>query len=258
MRPLRGVMPFFVIVFASTWLFQLPFLLAQRLAPLVVVGFFGPVLIAVLLSLLEGGREGLRALFRPLRIWRVGMLWYVVALGLPGAILVVGMALYRLLGGSDASPWLYPPASAQTVAALLVIPFTEQIAWRGFAYPRVEERLGPLAASVVVGLAWAIFHVQKHAFLDGGVGLALTPVMILFMTAGTVVYTWIYRRTRGSLLLVVVANMGAYLNNSIQALPADTTPFIVHAAGYALVACGLVVFDREAWRGNRAGVPQVA
>jgi uncharacterized protein len=239
-------LPFLVIVFASTWLFQLPFLVAHRFAPLVVVGYFGPLIIAVLLSLREGGPRGLRALFRPLGIWRVNAGWYLIALGLPGAILLVATALYRPFGGPG-GPWLHPPTDVQHVAAMLVIPFTEQIAWRGFAYPRLEQRFGPLVASVILGAAWALFHIQKHALLDGGVGLVLTPVLVLFMTAGTVVYTWIYRRTGGSLLLVVVANMGAYLNNSMQALPEDATPLVLHTAGYCVVALALVSFDRAAW-----------
>jgi membrane protease YdiL (CAAX protease family) len=237
MRPIRGVMPFFVLVFASTWFFQLPFLLTQRFAQLVVVGFFGPAIVAVLLSLIEGGSDGLRSLLRPLRIWRVGIVWYAIAISHAGVI-GAAMTAYRVLGESR---WLYPPASAQDIAAMLVIPFTEQIAWRGFAYPRLERRYGPLAASVIVGIAWALFHVQKQAFLGGGVGLRLVPIMVAFMTSGTVVYTWIYRRTGGSLLLVVVANMGAYLNNSLKALPDDATPFVLQTVGYALVAIAVAL-----------------
>jgi hypothetical protein len=67
------------------------------------------------------------------------------------------------------------------------------------------------------------------------------------MTAGTVVFTWFYRRT-GSMLVVVVANAGVYLDNSTQALPANSAPIAVHALGYCSAALALVLIDRAVWR----------
>src|SRR5688572_23310251 len=44
----------------------------------------------------EAGGAGVRALFRRIRIWRVGAGWYLVALGLFPAIYVAGTAVYTL------------------------------------------------------------------------------------------------------------------------------------------------------------------
>jgi hypothetical protein len=52
------------------------------------------------------------------------------------------------------------------------------------------------------------------------------------------------------MLLVVVANAGVYLNNSTQALPANTAPLAVHALGYCAVALALVLVDGSVWRTN--------
>jgi len=52
------------------------------------------------------------------------------------------------------------------------------------------------------------------------------------------------------MLLVVVANAGAYLDNSTTALPANATPLAIHALGYAIVALALVVFDGAALRSS--------
>jgi hypothetical protein len=124
------------------------------------------------------------------------------------------------------------------MAAMIVIPFTEQIPWRGFAYPPLERRFGPFAASLIVGVAWALFHVQKQSLL-GGLRVDVALWTALLMTAGTVVYTWFYRRT-GSMLLVVVANAGIYLDNPVQALPASVIPLAVLALGYTVLAFALV------------------
>ena len=246
---------FLALVFGTTWLFQLPWLLAERgvladpadrFMPLVVLGFFAPCLIALVLAAREG-RPGMHALWRPLAHVRVHPGYYLLALTLPPAIFLVARAFAAAVSGSDLGPWIYPPAAPQQLAALLVIPFTEQLPWRGYLYPRLERARGPLLASSITGFAWGLFHVQKHAFLDSQASLALAALTIAFMTSGTFVFTWFYRRSRGSLLLVVVAHMGAYLNNPTAALP-NLVPLAIHTSGYCVVALGLVVFDREVWR----------
>lgn len=242
-------MRFLVIVFATTWLFQAPALLAEhgqeRFGGLVVLGFFAPLLIALGLSLKDGKRAW-RALFAPLGRWRVPLAFYLIALALPCTIFVVSRAAAAAVGGDDLGPWFYPPREAQHFAAMLLIPFTEQIPWRGYLYPRLESKLGPLHASLVTGLAWGLFHVQKHTFIDPNASWPLAALTITFMTAGTLVFSWIYRRTGGSLLLVVIANMGAYLNNPSWALP-SLTPLAIYTLGYCVCAAALVTLDRETW-----------
>jgi membrane protease YdiL (CAAX protease family) len=240
---------FFVLVFGSTWLFQLPYLLAQRgvvhvdpnqLMPFVVLGFFGPLFIALLLS-----RGQVRSLLAPLVIARVSPWWYALALGLPCAIFMAARALLAPFA-DNLGPWLYPPLQAQQLAAMLVIPFTEQIPWRGYVYPRLERSHGPVLASLLTGAAWAAFHVQKHAFIDPNASLASAALTIAYMTSGTVVFSWVYLRTRGSMLLVVVTMMGNYLNNPTQALP-NLVPLAIHTLGFCAVALALVLFDRKVW-----------
>jgi hypothetical protein len=139
LRTSRGIGLFLLLVFGSTWLFQLPALLAERgviagpperFMPLVVLGFFGPLFVALLLSTRDAGARGARALFASLAIGQVGLAWYLLALALPGAIFIMARAVLAPFG-SELGPWLYPPSQSQQLAALLIIPFTEQIPWRG-------------------------------------------------------------------------------------------------------------------------------
>jgi membrane protease YdiL (CAAX protease family) len=264
-RNRRALVTFFAVVFGATWLLQLPAILVQRgylagpidrYVPLVVLGYFVPAIAALVLSRRALGGRGVRALLQQFGARRLAPGWYLLAFTHAAAILIAGMSLARLLGGPHVGSPFYPPTAAQ-IAAMVVIPFTEQIPWRGFAYPPIERRLGPLGASLVVGAAWALFHLQKQSLLGPGLAVDVALWMLLLMTAGTVVFTWFYRRT-GSMLLVVVANAGIYLNNSTQALPANATPLAVHALGYCAVALALILIDRAAWRASMpsaAGLP---
>jgi membrane protease YdiL (CAAX protease family) len=244
-----------VAALAITGGLQLPAFLAQRgiipgpmeryFIPM-GLGAFGPLLAAVLVARRGAGRAGVRALFRPLRTWRVGLRWYLVALGIFGGIYVAGTAVYLALGGTGAGPWIYPPDNAERIAALLVFPVGEEIGWRGFALPRLQERHGALAASLMLGVAWAFWHTLM--FLLAGLSPIMFAISIGNIVAGSVIFSWIYNHTRGSLLLAILAHVGTHLNNPAHALPGALTPFVIFTVGVCAVACALVLLDRAAWR----------
>jgi uncharacterized protein len=242
---------YFMLAFAITWGLQLPALLAHEgiiegppdhYMALVGLGGFGPMIAAMIAARTEG--TGLKALFRPLGIWRIAARWYVAALVLPGAIFVLGATAWNTLG--HAEPLLYPPGNAAFIAAAIVFPFGEEIGWRGFALPRLVTTRGPLAASVIIGVLWTFWHVPMLTLQ--GVRPLLYVVFVPLMVGGSVLFTWIYRHTRGSLLLAVLTHVGVHLSNPGHAMPARYTPIVIHSVAYVVLAIGLVAVDRAAWR----------
>jgi membrane protease YdiL (CAAX protease family) len=91
--------------------------------------------------------------------------------------------------------------------ALLIIPlvvlvpaFTEELAWRGYALPRLLTSMTPLAASIVLAVPWVAIHLVL--FLPGQwyADLALWP-MVVSIASYSVLLTWIYVGTGGSVLM---------------------------------------------------------
>jgi membrane protease YdiL (CAAX protease family) len=245
-----AVVAFFALAFAITWGLQLPAVLAMRglvagerqgYMALVGLGGFGPMIAAMIVARFDGG---VGALLRPLGLWRVGTRWVVAALALPGGIFLVAAAAYNLLGHRE--PLLYPPNHAAFVAALVVFSIGEEIGWRGFALPRLRERWGPLVASGIIGVLWAAWHIPMLTLQ--GVSPILYVAFVPYMLGGSVLFTWIYQHTRGSLLLAVLAHAGVHLNNPGHALPGRATPIVIHAVAYVVLAVVLVMGDRRAWR----------
>lgn len=246
--PRSSTAPFFALAFLFTWALQLPGVFARwgwlpgdadGYLPFAMLGIFGPLAAAAWLTHRESGRDGLRALFGRLLLWRVPPRFYVAALVLPGALLSLGLWAMNLAGRSG--PAHYLPGVPQLIAGI-VISIGEEVGWRGYALPRLSARYGAFGASGILGVLWAIWHIPM--FLAVGIPMTLAPVMLLFFVGGSLYFTWIHQRTGGSLLLVVLAHLGAHLNNSNAALPADTLPLLIHTVVYA--GLGLALMRTEA------------
>jgi membrane protease YdiL (CAAX protease family) len=253
MTSARGMFSFFLCTFAITGLLQLPALLAlfgvldgppERFMALGALGAFGPLFAALLIARFEPGGPGVRALFRQFRVRGVGMGWFLLALFLPGALLVAGMAVYSLFAG-DVGPWIYPPSGGR-IAVLFLLPVSEEIGWRGFALPRLQARYGALGASLILGVLWAVWHIPM--LLLQGNPVATLPLLLLLFLPGSVVFSWLYNKTAAGLSMVAIAHVGVHLNNSHIPLPGNLAPVMVHTVAYFVAAVVLVVADRKTWR----------
>jgi membrane protease YdiL (CAAX protease family) len=240
-----------LLSFAITWGLQLPAVMAlwawpnsrELYLPLAGLGIFGPLLAATILTLREGGFPALKGLYAPLLHWRVPVAWYLVALVVPAALLSLILLLLKQAGREG--PVGYFPGLGGVLVGL-IISIAEEVGWRGYALPRLQERWGSFAASGVLGVVWYLWHLPM--FLGLGVPLDLVLVMLLHLTGASLLMTWIYNGTRHSLLLMVLAHLSAQLNNSHRALPDDVTPLVAHAIVYA--SLGLLVM-RGSFRSGR-------
>ncbi|HEY0462646.1 MAG TPA: CPBP family intramembrane glutamic endopeptidase [Polyangiaceae bacterium] len=243
---------FFLLTFGITWALQVPGVLAQRgllpggpqvYLPLAALGAFGPLLSATFLSFREGGSAAVKRLYAPLLRFRVHLGWYVAALALPGALLSGVLWLLNLAGRHG--PIGYFPAANALIFGL-VMSVVEEVGWRGYALPRLQARQGAFAAAAIVGVLWYLWHIPM--FLGLGVAMNLVLVMLLYFIGGSLFLSWIYNGTNGSLLLAVCAHLGAHLNNSHRALPAELLPLLAHAIVYG--GLGLFVMRRSLPKGR--------
>jgi membrane protease YdiL (CAAX protease family) len=56
--------------------------------------------------------------------------------------------------------WLFP------LVIVVGGPLFEEIGWRGFALPRLEQQWGPLGGTVILGLLWAAWHYPQYLMAD--------------------------------------------------------------------------------------------
>jgi len=128
---------YFFLAYAFAWAFT-PLIAISPVYGLPAL--FAPALAAIIVFWATGGRTQVSLLLRKLRIWRVNLVWYLVALGLPFLISFVASAPASLFN-ANASFELAPLTPLSIVVFVLVM--GEELAWRGFAQPLLEKRYSP-------------------------------------------------------------------------------------------------------------------
>lgn len=212
-------------------------------APLLAFGIITPSLVALALTARADGRAGVLALLRPILAWRVGARWYLFALGYVAAVKLVVALVHRVAIGE------WPPFG--NTAWFIILPAIvvstwaqagEEIGWRGYALPRLAACIGLARASIVLGAIWACWHLPVF-FIPGSDNHGQSfPVYVLGVTALSVALAWLFWRTGGSLLLVMLMHAAVNNTNNIvpSSVPGATNPLTLSASAVAWLTVALL------------------
>ena len=123
-----------------------------------------PALMAIFLLAMTEGRHGVARLLTKLGQWRIGLKWYVVALGVPLALHVIIAVAARLLGWIPALRLNDRPLSLILVIAVFVLlaSVTEELGWRGYVLPRLLARRSALVSALLIGIPWGLLHAPLY------------------------------------------------------------------------------------------------
>lgn len=219
---------------------------------LTLVGFtLGSVLpVAFVLGCAYARNPGVRAYLCSLTRFRGGWSWALLALVFSPLLMLLSMAISHLLGRE---PFSFPrlPVSGLVLVVVIIIKFlyqwfffnatSEEAGWRGFVQNRLQSKISPLAALLIMGLFWPIWHF----FLWQAEGSPVTSPQwwgqqYLALIPATVFITWFYNRSRGSILVAGVAHASA--NTAFAFLQNLDLP--IFTASVWVVAIVMILVDR--------------
>jgi membrane protease YdiL (CAAX protease family) len=252
---------FFLLAFGITWIVWVP---QAAGVPVGVVGqawTWAPAIAALLAAALTGGRDAVRELGARLVRWRVGWQWYLVVILGPAAFSLAVAGVYALLGGSWSAAT--PPALREgplmllplfLVILILTDGLGEELAWRGFALPRLLSRHNALVASLILGVIWALWHLPL--VWTEGASMYQQPLwlFLLDIPAKSVLFTWVFLHTRGSVLLAMLFHGATNLFAVSPTLTGNgdlTLPLLAAGAKWVLVVVVIVVAGRSLVRDPR-------
>ena len=192
--------------------------LAALAEGLLLLGTFAPGLLAAAFTHRFEGKAGTRRLLERIFYWQVGAKWYVFAAFFFAAVKLTVAVAHRVFAGEwpkfGDEAW-YVMAGAVMISTW--VQAGEEVGWRGYALPRLTDRFGLGRASIVLGVIWAIWHLPLFFIPGMSVYGQSFPLYLLQVIAISVTMAWLYWRTGGSLLLVMLLH--AAINNTKDIVP---------------------------------------
>jgi len=231
------IVTFFVLSYAISWAFL----------PVEAVRFLpsGPLFAALIVIPIAYGWPGLRELGSRMIRWRVRWYWYAAAFGLPIGVHLATVGINVAGGAGVPSLTLASLTTFLMAFAVRMVnpadgPLGEHPGWNGVALPGLQVDRSPLQAAAILAPLVAGWHLPVFFLEEGGFRASVFVVGMVTTMAVTFWYTWLFNRTGGSILLVVIAHN---VEGSIQFASGW-----IYMGVWLAVAAGLVVFDRRSWR----------
>lgn len=250
---MKKLVTFFVLAYIISWVTWMPLWLpAFGIANLPTIPFnhaiggFGPMIAAFIATYAERKTEGLQsmleAMFSPKAI-----LYIAIALLSPFLILwLAGVADYLIAGNSF--DWKgftksreFPDFSSSTflIYNLVFFGFGEEVGWRGYALPKLQQRYKPIQAAFVLTVFWVIWHWPLFLYRPGYTEMGIDGIVgwLFSMLTGGVLLSWLFNASGGSILVVAIFH--ATIDIAFTADMANAN--IVNYAGAAITIWGIAM-----------------
>ena len=235
---------YFLLAYAGTWIVTVPFALSATGVGFLPFGipngsvifvsaawvFLGPTLAAFIMTGATEGRAGIRRLLHRYALWRVGLRWYLfVLIGIP-VILVLSVIV---LPGALASFQGLAPLDPLPLLGIFVYifflggPLSEEPGWRGFALPRLQSLHGPLVGSLILGIFWGLWHLPLFWTPWNTLTTFNVVVFVLATICLSIIYTWVFNHTKGSLLIVILLHASFNMTAAGIVAPLFPAPIVL-------------------------------
>lgn len=207
--------PFLVATFFITWVIGIPIIILlqivedalklpdQSLSNLIPE--YGPTIGGLFVIGYYLGKPQLIAFIKRALEWRVSPVYYLFAFLFP-YVLHAHLFLFaeqEIIFQSFNSSILLSIVLAFLNYFLLGGGMGEEFGWRGVMLPDLIKRCNPLVTSLIIGFFWWLWHLPAFAFGDQGKQEPLLP-FTLFVFAVAVVMTWLFYRTKKSVLIAAI------------------------------------------------------
>jgi len=252
----HSLISFFIMAYAFSWIIAIPYVLSLwgilkgNYLPLYIFRTAGPTMAAIIMIGISEGKTGLRLLRQRLQDRRHSWQWYLaILMGIP-ALMLVGIIVQRgtLTSVQGVTARILVSYAVNFVLVFFGVALPEEIGWRGFAFPRMQPRYGPLGSTLLLGVLWVFWHLlyfltPSHG---GGPGTSFTSYLtnlgyfFLMVMAIAIIMTWIFNHTRGS---IFIANL---VHASIDTPQLVWIPLFFSVNEAQLNLAGLIAFGAPA------------
>jgi uncharacterized protein len=241
---------FFFIAFLVAWLL---FITASLLSAngqlsalsrlLIFMGAISPGVVAISLTAITKGGEGVKILISKISFKDTTVMWYIFAITfyafIKGLAALIFFLLYNSWPQFGTTPWY---VMLFAIAVSMWAQAGEEIGWRGYALPLMSKKIGLTMASILLGIIWATWHLPLFYIAGADTFNQSFPLYALQVTGLSVIMAWLFWRVNGNLLPLMVFH--AAINNTKDIVPsaskASASPFTLNASPIAWITLALI------------------
>lgn len=196
--------------FVWTFLISLPIYIIVALIPQEMAMMIGPILLvpapitaALILTLKENQWDGAKSLLKRSLDYKsiTRKIWFLPILLLMPVIFALASGAMILMG--EPLPASMFPAVAAPVAfiAFFFMALFEEVGWMGYVFDSMQDRWNALAASIVLGILWAAWHLPLYIHLAPPLWIAM---QLISLVAIRTLIVWIYNNTEKSVFAAIL------------------------------------------------------
>jgi membrane protease YdiL (CAAX protease family) len=237
-----------------------------------LLSMFVPTIAVVVITFAMTPRGMRRDLWSGIGLRRSGRSVWLMALFVPMLLLAMAYGTALILGVAELKPLDITPTGAAGWLAMLVASFVgstffslaEEIGWRGFLLPRVQQLTSRRRAALVTGFFHGCFHLPLILFAttydEHGSRWIVAPAVVITITAAGVFYAYLRDRS-GSVWPVAIAHNAAntlfFLASGAVVVSSEADmAYVAGESGLAtmgsvVIVAGIMLAKAKVWRDDR-------
>ncbi len=217
---MKQLLTFFGLAYLCSWIIWLPLyghIFGFNNLPALpfqhAIGALGPLIASLLTTFIFLKKDGVKVLLA--KCFQIKpLLCFAIALLSPFILVVLASLISYFINKTPISfsglftTNEFPKFSALTffMYNLIFFGFGEEVGWRGFALPHLQNKMNALAASILLTLLWALWHLPMFFYKEGFTTMSSAAIFGWFFSllTGSILLTWLYNTSKGSILLCAI------------------------------------------------------
>lgn len=177
------------------------------------IGGLGPLIASFLTTFIFLKTEGVKTLFK--KCFQVRPLIYLaIALFSPFILAIIASVTNYFINSKPIiltgllTTKEFPNFSLLIffIYNLIFFGFGEEVGWRGFLLPRLQNKMNALTASIVLTIFWASWHLPLFFYRPGYTAMDIAGIFgwVFSLLTGSILLTWLFNSTRASILICAI------------------------------------------------------
>lgn len=158
-----------------------------------------------------GGKAAVNAAIQSLTVKKHQLGWLVASAAFFGLLALTASFVNFAILHPELS-WSLSAVPPNVVAMVVVWSIGEEFGWRGYALPRLMKQMGPVWASLVIGIAWWLWHTPGWLVGFGAPNDISYLAFGVWVVSASFVFTYFYVKSNGNVWTAVLLHAGANIS----------------------------------------------